>query len=40
METSLPSRSLGQPGVLSDLRAFGAVLLREWRIFMRSLSGP
>jgi ABC-2 type transport system permease protein len=35
METSLPSRSLGQPGFLSDLRAFGAVLLREWRIFMR-----
>jgi ABC-2 type transport system permease protein len=26
---------LGQPGFLSDLRAFGAVLLREWRIFMR-----
>ena len=35
METSLSPRSLGQPGVLSDLRAFGAVLLREWRIFMR-----
>lgn len=35
METSLTPRSLGQPGVLSDLRAFGAVLLREWRIFMR-----
>ena len=35
METSLPSHSLGQPGFLSDLRAFGAVLLREWRIFMR-----
>src|SRR5919108_5035928 len=35
METSLPSRSLGQPGFLSDLRSFGAVLLREWRIFMR-----
>ena len=35
METSLASRSLGQPGFLSDLRAFGAVLLREWRIFKR-----
>ncbi|MCI0611026.1 MAG: ABC transporter permease [Anaerolineae bacterium] len=35
METSLSPRSLGQPGFLSDLRAFGAVLLREWRIFMR-----
>src|SRR5215510_1007121 len=35
METSLPSRSLGQPGFLSDLRAFGAILRREWRIFMR-----
>ena len=35
METTLPSRSLGQPGFLSDVRAFGAILLREWRIFMR-----
>ena len=35
METSLLPRSLGQPGFISDLRAFGAILLREWRIFMR-----
>src|ERR1700752_235900 len=35
METSLLPRSLGQPGFFSDLRAFGAILLREWRIFMR-----
>lgn len=35
METSFSPRSLGQPGILSDVRAFGAVLLREWRIFMR-----
>jgi ABC-2 type transport system permease protein len=35
METSSSPRSLGQPGILSDVRAFGAVLLREWRIFMR-----
>jgi ABC-2 type transport system permease protein len=35
METSLSPRSLGQPGVLSDLHAFGAILKREWRIFMR-----
>lgn len=35
METTLPSRSLGQPGLLSDLRAFGAILQREWLIFKR-----
>lgn len=35
METSFSPRSLGQPGIRSDVRAFGAVLLREWRIFMR-----
>jgi ABC-2 type transport system permease protein len=35
METSLSPQSLGQPGVLSDLRAFGAILKREWQIFMR-----
>ena len=35
METSFSPRSLGQPGMLSDVRAFGAILLREWRIFMR-----
>jgi len=35
METSLSPRSLGQPGFLSDLRAFQAILRREWRIFTR-----
>jgi ABC-2 type transport system permease protein len=35
MQTSLTSRSLGQPGILSDLRAFQAILRREWRIFTR-----
>ena len=35
METTFPPRSLGQPGLRSDLRAFGAILQREWRIFMR-----
>ena len=35
METTLSPRSLGQPGFLSDVRAFGAILQREWRIFMR-----
>ena len=35
METTIPSRSLGQPGFLSDARAFLAVLRREWTIFTR-----
>jgi ABC-2 type transport system permease protein len=37
METSLASRprSLGQPGLASDLRAFLAVVRREWTIFTR-----
>jgi ABC-2 type transport system permease protein len=37
MQTSLAPRprSLGQPGILSDLRAFQAILRREWRIFTR-----
>jgi ABC-2 type transport system permease protein len=35
METSLAPRSLGQPGLGSDLRAFLAVVRREWRIFTR-----
>lgn len=37
METSLASRprSLGQPGFGSDVRAFLAVVRREWRIFTR-----
>src|SRR5512142_346357 len=35
METSLAPRSLGRPGLGSDLRAFLAVLRREWTIFTR-----
>ncbi|HET9912181.1 MAG TPA: ABC transporter permease [Anaerolineales bacterium] len=37
METSLASRprSLGHPGFTSDLRAFWAVVRREWTIFTR-----
>jgi ABC-2 type transport system permease protein len=35
MENSLAPHSLGQPGFLSDVRAFGAILKREWQIFMR-----
>jgi ABC-2 type transport system permease protein len=35
METSLAPRSLGHPGLGSDLRAFLAVVRREWRIFTR-----
>src|SRR5512134_3232995 len=35
MESSLVPRSLGQPGLGSDLRAFFAVVHREWRIFTR-----
>src|SRR5512140_1017755 len=35
METSLAPRSLGQPGFGSDLRAFWAVVRREWMIFTR-----
>jgi ABC-2 type transport system permease protein len=35
MQTSLTRRSLGQPGILSDVRAFQAILRREWRIFTR-----
>ncbi len=35
METSLIPRSLGQPGLTSDLRALLAVVRREWRIFTR-----
>jgi ABC-2 type transport system permease protein len=35
METSLAPRSLGQPGFGSDVRAFMAVVRREWRIFTR-----
>ena len=35
METSLTPQSLGQRGLLSDVRAFYAVIRREWTIFMR-----
>jgi len=35
METSLTPRSLGQPGFISDVRAFYAILRREWTIFRR-----
>ena len=35
MEATLSSRSLGKPGFLSDLRAFWAVVWREWTIFKR-----
>src|SRR6266545_3859367 len=35
MQTSLVQRSLGQPGIRSDLRALYAVIRREWRIFTR-----
>jgi ABC-2 type transport system permease protein len=35
METTLIPRSLGKPGIWSDVRAFGAILRREWTIFTR-----
>jgi len=35
METTVNPQSLGQPGFLSDVRAFMAVLRREWTIFTR-----
>lgn len=35
MQTPLTPRSLGQPGILSDVRAFQAILRREWLIFTR-----
>jgi ABC-2 type transport system permease protein len=35
METSLTPQSLGQRGLLSDVRAFNAILRREWTIFTR-----
>jgi ABC-2 type transport system permease protein len=35
METTLRRRSLGQPGLASDLRALWAVIRREWTIFRR-----
>jgi len=35
MESTYPSRSLGRPGIVSDLRAFWAIVHREWTIFRR-----
>lgn len=35
MQTSLSPGSLGQPGILSDVRALAAIVRREWRIFTR-----
>ena len=35
METTFKSESIGKPGFLSELRAFYAVLHREWMIFTR-----
>ena len=35
METTFSRRSLGQPGLASDLRALWAVIRREWTIFRR-----
>jgi ABC-2 type transport system permease protein len=35
METTFPPRSLGEPGIRSDLRALMAVVRREWTIFRR-----
>ncbi len=35
METTLTPRSLGRPGFGSDLRAFIAIMRREWTIFRR-----
>jgi len=35
METSLTPQSLGQRGLLSDIRAFLAIIRREWTIFIR-----
>jgi ABC-2 type transport system permease protein len=35
LETTLPPRSLGEPGLPSDLRALLAVVRREWTIFRR-----
>lgn len=35
METTFKSESIGKPGLLSEVRAFYAVLHREWMIFTR-----
>src|SRR5574339_1217606 len=35
MENTIIPRSLGKPGIGSDVRAFGAILRREWTIFTR-----
>ena len=35
MEATLSPKSLGKPGLVSDLKALGAVVRREWVIFVR-----
>jgi ABC-2 type transport system permease protein len=35
METTIIPRSLGKPGIGSDIHAFNAILRREWTIFTR-----
>jgi len=35
MQATFPSQSLGKPGLISDVRAFWAVVIREWIIFKR-----
>ncbi len=35
MQATFPSQSLGKPGFISDVRAFWAVVIREWIIFKR-----
>ena len=35
MEATLSTQSLGKPGFFSDLRAFWAIVIREWTIFKR-----
>jgi len=35
METTFKTESIGQPGIVSDVRAFVAILRREWIIFTR-----
>ena len=35
MNTTFPPQSLGKRGIASDLRALGAVVRREWTIFVR-----
>jgi ABC-2 type transport system permease protein len=35
MQATFSPQSLGKPGLFSDLRAFGAIVRREWTIFRR-----